>query len=57
MADPHRIIDATKRMYDFQREQGTLTGDLDIDALFDTSFFDAVAGSDGPGHGEPALAN
>ena len=57
VADPHRIVDATKRMYNFQREQGTLNGDLDIDALFDTSFFDAVEGSDGPGHGEPALAN
>ena len=57
VADPHRIIDATKRMYEFQRAQGTLTGNLDIGALFDTSFFDAVDDTGGPGHGEPALAN
>lgn len=57
VADPHRIVDATRRMYDFQRQQGTLSAELDIDALFEPRFFDAAKNAGGPGHGEPALAN
>ena len=57
VADPNRIVDATKRMYDFQRQQGTLSAELDIDALFEPRFFNAAKNLSGPGHGEPALAN
>lgn len=45
VADPHRIIDATKRMYRFQRDQGTLSAEIDIDALFDTDFYDQAVNS------------
>lgn len=44
-ADPHQIIKATQRMYDFQKQQGTLSADLDIDSLFDTSFYDQLDGT------------
>ncbi|AWN17280.1 ABC-type nitrate/sulfonate/bicarbonate transport systems, periplasmic components [Salinisphaera sp. LB1] len=44
VADPHRIVDATQRMYHFQRAQGTLKAKLDIGALFDTTFYDRVVG-------------
>ena len=42
MADPNRIIDGTRRMRDFQQAQGTLGADTDIDALFETRFYDAL---------------
>ena len=42
MADPNRIIDGAKAMRDFQKEIGTLKIDVDVDALIDTGFYDAV---------------
>lgn len=57
VADPHRIIAATQRMYAFQKQQGTINADLDIDALFDTRFYDETHSQRGPGHAKPALAN
>ncbi|MEO1853767.1 ABC transporter substrate-binding protein [Chromohalobacter sp.] len=42
LADPHMIIDATRTMADFQRRIGTLKKPVDVDALFDTSVYDAV---------------
>ncbi|MDA3920563.1 MAG: ABC transporter substrate-binding protein [Salinisphaera sp.] len=42
VADPHRIIDSTQRMYDFQRQIGTLKAELDVKALFDTTFYDKL---------------
>ena len=42
VADPNRIIDGTRRMRDFQQAKGTLGADTDIDALFDTRFYDAI---------------
>ena len=42
VADPNRIIDGTRRMRDFQADQGTLAAELDIDDLFETRFFDAL---------------
>ena len=42
VANPHRIMQATQRMYDFQRQQGTLSADLDIPSLFDSSFYDQL---------------
>ncbi|MES1937253.1 ABC transporter substrate-binding protein [Salinisphaera hydrothermalis] len=47
VANPHRIIDSTKRMYQFQRDEGTLKAKLDIDALFDTSFYDQATDKNG----------
>ena len=52
VANPHRIVDSTKRMYQFQRDEGTLKAKLDIDALFDTSFYDKAAGNDAASSGE-----
>lgn len=43
VADPNRIVDGTRRMRDFQAERGTLKTELDIDALFETRFYDAVS--------------
>ncbi|ABE57547.1 ABC transporter substrate-binding protein [Chromohalobacter israelensis] len=45
LADPHMIIDATRTMADFQRRIGTLKKPVDVDALFDTSVYDAVRSS------------
>ncbi len=42
IADPHAILDATRVMATFQAELGTLKKAVDVDALFDTSFYDAV---------------
>ena len=42
VADPGYILEGTRTMHDFQEEIGTLNAPLDIDALFDTSFHDAV---------------
>ena len=42
VADPNRIIDGTRSMRDFQQETGTLGADTDIDALFETRFYDAI---------------
>ncbi|MCK0753326.1 ABC transporter substrate-binding protein [Chromohalobacter japonicus] len=45
LADPYMIIDATRTMADFQRRIGTLKKPVDVDALFDTSVYDAVMSS------------
>ncbi|WP_280541807.1 ABC transporter substrate-binding protein [Chromohalobacter sp. 11-W] len=42
LADPHAITDATRIMADFQQRIGTLKKPVDVDALFDTSVYDAV---------------
>jgi NitT/TauT family transport system substrate-binding protein len=39
VADPADIIDGTREMRDFQLEIGTLKAKVDIEALFDTSFY------------------
>ncbi|MBB3140478.1 ABC transporter substrate-binding protein [Halomonas organivorans] len=44
VADPHAIREGTRRMHDFQLEQGSLRQAVDLDALFDTSLYDAVIG-------------
>ena len=41
-ADPHAIIDGTKRLAAFQVSLGTLARPVPVDELFDTSFFDAL---------------
>ena len=43
MADPSRIIEATQRMHDFQLSQGTLASAVEMDELFDLSFFQALS--------------
>ncbi|MCI0509804.1 NitT/TauT family transport system substrate-binding protein [Chromohalobacter marismortui] len=45
LADPHAILDATRTMAAFQRRIGTLKKPVDVDALFDTSVYDAVMAS------------
>lgn len=42
VADPNKIIKSTRAMRDFQVEIGTLKDNADIDALFDTRFFDRL---------------
>lgn len=42
-ADPHRIVEGTQRMQDFDKESGTLAQPVDLDGLFDFRFYDAVA--------------
>jgi NitT/TauT family transport system substrate-binding protein len=42
VADPNFIIQGTRAMHDFQAELGTLKQEVDIDALFDTSFYDRI---------------
>ncbi|TAM85333.1 MAG: ABC transporter substrate-binding protein [Candidimonas sp.] len=39
-ADPHQEIESTKKLHDFQVEQGTLTSQLNVNELFDTRFYD-----------------
>ena len=46
VADPNRIIDGTRRMRDFQQATGTLGATTDIDALFETRFYDALGASE-----------
>jgi len=41
-ADPQGIRQGTRRMHDFQIDQGTLTREVDLDALFDTRFHEQV---------------
>lgn len=41
-ADPNFILGGTRVMHDFQEEIGTLKAPVDLDALFDTSFYDAL---------------
>lgn len=42
VADPNFILEGTRTMHDFQAEIGTLKAKIDINALFDTSFYDAL---------------
>jgi len=42
VADPDYIIPGTKRMHDYQEEQGTLKAKVDLGSLFDTSFYKAI---------------
>lgn len=42
IADPHAIVEATRRLQDFQAEIGALPKAVPIEALFDTSFYDAL---------------
>lgn len=44
VADPKRITDGTKVMHDFQAELGTLKKSVDLEALFDTSFYTGAGG-------------
>ena len=44
VADPNRIVEGTRVMHDFQAEQGTLNQPVDLEALFDLSVYDNVAG-------------
>ena len=39
VADPNFIVDGTKVMHDFQAELGTLKSPVDLDQLFDLSFY------------------
>lgn len=43
-ADPNAIIDGTRTMRDFQARLGTLKVPVELDTLFDTRFFDRLAG-------------
>lgn len=53
-ADPHAIIDGTRRMQAFQKEMGTLKADTDIDALIETRFYDqANDKNNGPAGTDP----
>lgn len=42
VADPNFILEGTQIMHDFQSEIGTLKQKVDIETLFDTSFYDAL---------------
>jgi NitT/TauT family transport system substrate-binding protein len=42
VSDPHYIIEGTRAMQAFQLKEGTLKGKLDVDSLFDTSFYDSL---------------
>jgi len=42
VADPNSIIEGAKRMRDFQKEIGTLKVDVNVDALIETKFYDAL---------------
>ncbi|NNG03629.1 MAG: ABC transporter substrate-binding protein [Inquilinus sp.] len=44
IADPHSIIEATRRMHDFQAAIGTLRKPVPLDELFETRFYDAIKG-------------
>lgn len=40
VADPRAIREPTQRMHDFQLETGSLAAPVDLDVLFDTSFYE-----------------
>ncbi len=40
LADPRAIREPTQRMHDFQLETGSLAAPVDLDELFDTSFYE-----------------
>ena len=41
-ANPHQIVQATKEMRDFQTEIGVLRSAVDVDELFDMTFYDSA---------------
>ena len=43
IADPHLIVEPTRVLQAFQRSLGAQPASIDVDALFDFSFYDAVA--------------
>jgi NitT/TauT family transport system substrate-binding protein len=43
IADPHRMIAATKRMQDYQASIGTLGKKVDVDLFIDTAFYDRAS--------------
>ncbi len=43
MADPRKIREPTQQMHDFQLETGSLAAPVDLDQLFNTSFYERVA--------------
>ncbi len=42
--DPRRIVEPTRVLQGFQQRRGTQRAPIDIDALFDFSFYDAAVG-------------
>ncbi|MAU96519.1 MAG: ABC transporter substrate-binding protein [Fulvimarina sp.] len=49
VADPNKIVDGTIAMRDFQKAEGTLREDVDVEKLIDTSFYDRLPAKDGQG--------
>lgn len=43
-SNPHQIVQATKEMRDFQTEIGVLRSEVDVDQLFDMTFYDNATG-------------
>ena len=41
-ADPREIVEPTRRMHDFQLAQGSLAQPVDLDALFESRFYEAA---------------
>ena len=44
VADPNVIVGGTRVMHDFQAELGTLKKPVDLDQLFDLTFYDRLGG-------------
>ncbi|HUA52870.1 MAG TPA: ABC transporter substrate-binding protein [Candidatus Sulfotelmatobacter sp.] len=42
IADPRAIVEATRQLQSYQERLGTQTAPIDVDALFDFSFYDAA---------------
>ena len=42
VADPHKIQDGTRRLYEYEQEIGVVKNPLDLGQLFDNRFFDSV---------------
>lgn len=49
VADPNKIVEGTIAMRDFQKAEGTLREDVDVEKLIDTSFYDRLPAKDGQG--------
>ena len=45
VANPHKIKDGTRRLYEYEQEIGVVKQPLDLDQLFDNRFFDDVTAS------------
>lgn len=45
VADPRAIVEGTRRMQDFQQRLGQLASPVDLETLFDFSFYDAASRS------------